>query len=1062
MRGMVKRLIIVAVMLAAMFVSAGPAVLAPATAVARASRASAAGQGAARQNATGQEVRVGAVPVVPPPARVLGAPLESAPVSFDIVLLPRDPFALRALALGESTPGSPYYRHFLTTSEFARRFGQPHAVIAGVDAALRAAGLSPGRASANGLVVPVTTTVRGAAAGLRVSFRRYLLASGRIAMANLSAPRLPVMVARVTEAVLGLSNLAEPAPGAGPPVAVRSGEAAGRRSADAAPAGAGPQPCAGAVAARRKRGGWTFDQLAKAYSFTSLYAGGHAGAGTTIALFELGNWSAANVAAFQKCYKTHAPVTTTKVDGGATGKPDLESTGDIETVIGLAPAAKVQVYEAPGGSYAKSTIDEFTKIADDDKASVVSTSWASCEQVANKLDPGLIASEDTVFQQAAVEGMSVFAASGDTGSEGCDKQSAKLTQLAVMDPASQPFVTGVGGTDLTALGPPPAQKVWNTAKDGAGGGGISAVWKMPSWQKGRGVISKYSAKPCPHTSSSHCREVPDVSASAASAHGYLLHFGLTWTAHGGTSFAAPLWAALLADIDSRTKPAARQGFLNPRLYALSKGTLHDITAGNNDYLHSHHGLYPATSGYDLASGLGSPDATKLAKALVSPQGTWKAAQTPAPAGQPRNGGLTSLTCPSKSFCVAVGGYTNASGHQEGLLVTGAGTSATSWRATQVPLPAGAAAEPFVMMTSVACSSPSSCVAVGYYHDSSGIGQGLLVTGPGKSGTSWQAMKAPLPPSGQASDTDVLLKSVACAAGSSCVAVGDYQDSSGDEGLLLTSSGNPATSWTPARAPLPAGSPADVDLLSVACQSASACTAVGGNQRDSGNITQQGLLLTGLGATWSVAVAPLPRGAYPFAHLNDVTCPSKAACEVGGYYIDPSNQTHGLLLAGIGSTWTARRAPVPADANVNAGPVINSIDCVSASSCLAIGEYSVSTAIQAFLLSETGSGWTAVRAALPHGAAAGLDVNLTSATCVTGPFCLAVGYYYTDDTSTSWQAMLLTGWGTSWTAARAPVPGGSESRVYLGSAVCAPGSSCLAVGNYGSGGFTSGLLVIGRP
>jgi subtilase family serine protease len=193
---------------------------------------------------------------------------------------------------------------------------------------------------------------------------------------------------------------------------------------------------------------------------------------------------------------------------------------DIETVIALAPRPSLLVYPVPDVLTAKAAIDEYTRIVDDDRAQILSTSYGLCEAVTRAITPGLIACENTVFEQAATEGISVFAASGDSGSEACEQFSKRLKELATQEPASQPFVTGVGGTELTAIGPPPAQRVWNEARitEGAGGGGISSVWAMPPWQKGPGAASRLSSgRPC-HAARGYYREVPDLSASAA-AHG---------------------------------------------------------------------------------------------------------------------------------------------------------------------------------------------------------------------------------------------------------------------------------------------------------------------------------------------------------------------------------------------------------------------------------------------------------------------------------------------------------------------------------------------------------------
>ncbi len=395
------------------------------------------------------------------------------------MLRPRNPRGLRSLATAVSVPTSAEYRHFLRTGQFAARFGQPSATVDRVATALRRAGLAPGRISANHLVIPVATTVGRARTILHTRFELYRLASGRVALANRSAPQLPETVARLTQAVLGLNDLAPVAPGATQRPQHRRAAAAApavarpavARPAVARPAITGPQPCPAAVRVARRNDSWTYNQLASAYSFTSRSAAGREGAGMTVALYEEEAWRASDISKFQACYGTGAQVSTVKVDGGAGHRPGVEATLDIETIIALAPRASLLVYAAPFDLTSKSTIDEYTRIVDDDRAQVLSTSYGLCEQATKHYNPGLIASENTVFEQAATEGISVFAAAGDNGSEACDKLSSRLKELAVQDPASQPLVTSVGGTELTAIGPPPAERVWNEARIGAGPAG---------------------------------------------------------------------------------------------------------------------------------------------------------------------------------------------------------------------------------------------------------------------------------------------------------------------------------------------------------------------------------------------------------------------------------------------------------------------------------------------------------------------------------------------------------------------------------------------------------------
>jgi hypothetical protein len=174
---------------------------------------------------------------------------------------------------------------------------------------------------------------------------------------------------------------------------------------------------------------------------------------------------------------------------------------------------------------------------------------------------------------------------------------------AVDDPASQPFVTGVGGLSVTSIATPLTQTVWN-ANGGAGGGGVSQVWSRPSWQNAPGIAPTQTM-----------RMVPDLSVMADPATGFMQNYtgkttasSTNWSSIGGTSIGAPLVSALVA-VAAQVCGTPRLGFINPTLYALarsSKGFV-DVTTGNNDLFGT--GVYSASAGYDMASGLGSPDAT---------------------------------------------------------------------------------------------------------------------------------------------------------------------------------------------------------------------------------------------------------------------------------------------------------------------------------------------------------------------------------------------------------------------------------------------------------------------
>jgi hypothetical protein len=264
----------------------------------------------------------------------------------------------------------------------------------------------------------------------------------------------------------------------------------------------------------------------------------------------------------------------------------------------------------------------------------------------------VLEAENLLFQQAAAQGQSVFSSAGDEGSNDCNVfyQGSPVTPiLSQSDPASQPYVVGVGGTSIDNPTQPALEHVWNDGVlGGAGGGGISQSWPMPAWQLSSLVpgihdsatiqaASTVEAKDLGQpgyafcqtdnpagVSQAACREVPDVSAQADEFTGGITvydHSHRGWITSGGTSSAAPIWAALLAVINgsatcqSNVSTANGVGFVNPLLYSVASNptayaaSFNDITAGNNDP-YGFSGLFPATTGYDMASGLGSPQVTQ--------------------------------------------------------------------------------------------------------------------------------------------------------------------------------------------------------------------------------------------------------------------------------------------------------------------------------------------------------------------------------------------------------------------------------------------------------------------
>jgi len=570
-------------------------------------------------------VRVGAAPSVPHAAVPLGRVPGSETVQLDVALRPRDPAALARFASAVSTPGSAEYRRYLRPGAFGAAFGATAATVRATTTALERLGLHVRSVASNRLMIKVSSTVATAERAFATTLVRYRLASGAFAYANVSAPRIPAALAGGIQAVAGLSDLALSYPAGlsrpDPRTVVRVHTSPGARTTGTGAA----QPCAAAAAAASSTGGYTVDQLASAYGFSDLYAAGDLGAGETIAIYALEPFSESDVRAYEECYfPTQAAAMASAVhvlyvDGASNGIPsDLESTLDVEEVSSFAPQATIDVYEGPNNA-GTGPLDVLSAIVSQDHAQVISTSWGNCEPQDGGSE--VVSLEANLFEEAAAQGQTVVAAAGDDGSTDCGPPSGNQAPVAAVDdPGSQPYVTSVGGTSLTALGPPPTETVWNNA-EGASGGGISSNWAMPAYQSGApaalGVIKSYSSpKPC-GAPTGYCREVPDVSADADPNTGLVIDWGSWggWTSVGGTSLAAPLWAALAALADDwPTCSGQPVGFLNPALYSIAGSggygsALNDVTRGDNRLSSiAKWWRYPATVGYDLASGLGTPDA----------------------------------------------------------------------------------------------------------------------------------------------------------------------------------------------------------------------------------------------------------------------------------------------------------------------------------------------------------------------------------------------------------------------------------------------------------------------
>ena len=352
------------------------------------------------------------------------------------------------------------------------------------------------------------------------------------------------------------------------------------------------------------------NQVADIYNFPA----GTTGAGQTVAVIELGGgFTADDLDAYFASLDLAVPsITAASVDGasnnpGDTSGASVEVNLDIDVIGAAAPGAAQVVYFAPNNGD-QGFVDAISDAAQAAPAPIaISISWGQSED--SWTAQGLSAMNQAMSDAAAL-GITVCVAAGDNGSG----DGVSDGQVHVDFPASSPYALACGGTKLIAdpaTGQVSSEVVWNelAAKEGAGGGGVSDQFPLPSWQANAGVPARAGGSG--GSSGAGWRGVPDVAGNADPVTGYQIYQGGKTQVVGGTSAVAPLWSALIARLAEAT--GQRFGLLQPVVYAgVSPGTdvagFRDITSGNN-------GAYSAGPGWDACSGLGVPDGTALLSRL---------------------------------------------------------------------------------------------------------------------------------------------------------------------------------------------------------------------------------------------------------------------------------------------------------------------------------------------------------------------------------------------------------------------------------------------------------------
>ncbi len=420
--------------------------------------------------------------------------------------------------------------------------------------------------------------------------------NGRKFYAPATPPKLPTFFANSIDAITGLDNFSASPTHALADVAaqLRATSVAQGTQAKRAP----QQDCSPVQNTLLPR------DIAHAYGYDQLWQRGWNGEGMTVNLVEIDGFDSNDINNYLSCINFKGHVSMKNIDG-APSQALGEATLDVQMVAGLARSINIVAYQTDGntnGDVWAQVNDMLQAIIDDNtnntgSGNVVSVSLGSAE---GDMAPQDVRAIDSSLQQLnQVEHMTVFVASGDCGAF----TNRVYRSLSVSFPASDPWAVSVGGTVLSVGGNQSRanEVVWSNGSNPfkcsnswGSGGGNSQMFSRPDWQKASGIDNQFSQGR---------RQLPDI---AAAAYALAVYFQGQWGSVGGTSAAAPIWAAGLALVNEGLKQQTQKFGYSPRLfYAIansSNGThpFFDVTRGNNLY-------YPATNGWDFSTGLGTPN-----------------------------------------------------------------------------------------------------------------------------------------------------------------------------------------------------------------------------------------------------------------------------------------------------------------------------------------------------------------------------------------------------------------------------------------------------------------------
>ncbi len=493
----------------------------------------------------------------------LGSLPASHPLTIRVGLQIQNKAALLALLKQVSDPASPSYGQYLTPAQFAQSYGPSAAAVSAVVSYLKGFGFTNISVEPNGLLVSADGTAQMASAAFNAPLEQVSVA-GATKFVNTGAAEVPAALGGIVSGVLGLNSVGKMTPQLVLPTL--------------------PQYLV-SFTPKQFQHLYNADTVAPASKASiAIMAEGD----LTGVLSDLRTAEAAF--GLTKVPVTVVPVGVASTDTSGADEWDM----DTQYSSGMAGTLK-QLYVYDTTSLSDSDLAlEFSRWATDDKAKAASASLGECE-IFPYLDGSMVV-DDMIFLEAASQGQTFFASSGDTGSF-CPVGPAGVNGVPlgaplVNYPAASPYVVGVGGTTLlsNADGNYNTEITWNT-----GGGGVSQFETSPFWQQAA----------VPALAATGDRGVPDVAMDADPNSGADVYVNGAPEGVGGTSLSSPLALGVWARAVSINP---KLGFASTRLYGLYDGTgvvgaypeggYHDITVGNN-------GLYTATTGYDLTTGLGT-------------------------------------------------------------------------------------------------------------------------------------------------------------------------------------------------------------------------------------------------------------------------------------------------------------------------------------------------------------------------------------------------------------------------------------------------------------------------